>query len=587
MNHREAIGRKGMAKRARAARLADPRAVTRRAGWMGTAAIVMVCLALVGVLFRVYRLQTRPPAKIAALVDSQRSRFSLHATRGQLLDREGKALATTEVRYRLFVDPKLIDDVTTFSTQMRDHFGYDPAEISRRLFDRYDRRYVVLDEHMSEQRIETLKHLNWRCLGKQFHMHRSYPQGELAGQVIGVVGNDGHGLEGIELRLDGALVGEAGSVSYLRDAGRNPLLLASTDLRRPAHGRDVQLSLDVNIQLIAEKQLEAACEQYEARRGQVIVMNPHTGEILAMANYPKFNPNNVAQSTAEQRRNACVTDVFEPGSIMKAVVWSLLTDARRSWLSERIDCESGAWRTGFSRTLHDAHGHGLLTWAEVLIKSSNIGMGKVAMRARHAWLREKMLQFGFGSPTGSSLPGEVGGIVTSRRDWSNYTQTSVPMGQEIAVTPLQMTSAFATISNGGLVLPPTILSQRDAVDAYMHVSYPRVISERTSLITRQVLRRVVTEGTARTRVGESPYEIFGKTGTAQVPDRVRGGYKERGYVGSFVGGAPVIQPRIVVGCFIHEPNPDKGYYGGVVAAPVVREVIEQTMAYLGAEPEDR
>jgi cell division protein FtsI (penicillin-binding protein 3) len=370
------------------------------------------------------------------------------------------------------------------------------------------------------------------------------------------------------------------------------LWLDGAGYRPPHAGRSLRLSLDLVIQSIAEEELEERCLAYDAPQGQLIVMQPHTGEILAMANYPRFDPRDLSKASPEDWRNRCVTDAFEPGSTFKPFVWSLATEGGLAEPAEIIDCTSGGvYYSDEGRRLRDSKAMGRITWEEVLSHSSNIGMAKVAQRTDADRLHAMVSAFGFGRPTGSGLPGEIGGLLRPAEQWTHYSMTSIPMGQEIAVTALQMVRGYATLVNGGRLVRPSIL----AVDEPMleELTPPRsaggwsiiqrVISGETSALVCRAMRRSVLAGTGR-RARSRLYPLFGKTGTSQIPDLVRGGYRDRAYVASFIAGAPYHAPELVVGCFIHEPNPKKGYYGGLVSGPVVKNVIERSLSYLGVPP---
>ena len=246
---------------------------------------------------------------------------------------------------------------------------------------------------------------------------------------------------------------------------------------------------------------------------------------------------------------------------------------------------TGFYVTGKGRRLHDAHAHGRITWDQVLVKSSNIGMVMVCQNMTAKRMHAVVRAFGFGRTTNSGLPGEVSGIVNPLKKWNHYSVTSVPIGQEIAVTPLQLTTAFSALANGGYLVNPTILARASTDEDHAQgvAIYERTLSPAVASHTRRVLRRVVTEGTGH-RANSDVYAVFGKTGTAQIADRVNGGYLENQYIASFVGGAPLNEPRVVVACIIHKPDVSLGYYGGTVAAPAVRRVIDQTLAYLGVLP---
>jgi cell division protein FtsI/penicillin-binding protein 2 len=455
--------------------------------------------------------------------------------------------------------------------------GYDPAWVERTINERLHTRYAVIDPALSDERIERFAGLDIPGLAIQSRLIRDYPQGPIAGQVVGFVGMDGKGLEGLELTYDKALVGSPGRLRYWRDTRRRPLWVRQDGYQPPADGQAVRLSLDVTISAIAEQELAATCEQYEARAGEMIVMHPVTGEILAMANWPPSDPRDGGNSDADTRRNRSVTDAFEPGSTFKPFVWAAALELGLARPEELIDCHNGFYVSPKGRRLRDAHGFGRLTWEQVLIKSSNIGMAIVGQRMGNTKLHDAIRAFGFGSRPGSPLPGETAGIVNPIGSWTHYSETSVPMGQEVAVTALQLIRAFAPLANGGLMVTPTLTPYDEPTDA--PPIYERVLSRRVADHTRDVLRRVVTEGTGR-KADSPQYAIFGKTGTAQVADTENGGYLEDKYNAVFICGAPFDDPQIIVLCAIHEPDKTKGYYGGTVAAPAARAVVEQTLTYM-------
>ncbi len=548
--------------------------------------VVLMALGMIGLTVRVVQLQTRPLDRVARQIGSRYGRLTLQSRRGCLLDRRGRVLAASRMATRLFVDPALIEDPNTFSEQVGYGLGYDPADLERRIGSRANSRYVRIKQRLDDREVAQVQRLGLRGLSTERYPTRDYPQGPLAGQAIGFVGVDGRGLEGLERWLDGRVSGQTGWVRALRDPRRRPLWVDRDDYLPPVDGQAVRLSLDTTIQWIAETQLAQACQEYRAKSGQLIVMDPATGEILAMANYPPFDPNQFASADADARRNRCVTDVFEPGSIFKPFIWAAATDAGAATPDEKIDCsEIGVYRTPRGRVIHDAHGRGKLTWDGVLVHSSNIGMAIVAQRMEPKQLYDAVRAFGFGSATGSGLPGEVAGIVNPLKRWNHYSVTSVPMGQEIAVTAIQMVTALCAIVNDGYRPRPTILAHGGSGDAQSPPTliYEQAVSPATAAHTRQVLRRVVTEGTGRL-ANSRMYAVLGKTGTAQIADRTNGGYLEDQYVASFVGAAPLNEPRLAVGCFIHRPDPAIGYYGGTVAAPAVRQVIEQSLLYMGVPP---
>lgn len=556
----------------------------RRVLHLGAVFLVLTALSLLLLLGRVIQLQWKPPNPIASLIGSQQSQTLLHGRRGSLLDRRGRTLACTRVAQRLFVDPLLIEDPGTFAEHLGYALGYDPAQIEKRVSQHSHRRYVVIDEQLNELRLQAFKQLRLKGAAIESRLVRDYPYGDLAGPVIGFVGRDGTGLEGLEHSWDAFLTGKVGRIRYLRDARRTPLWVEKAGYRPGSDGRSIRVSLDAVIQHIAESELSHACEAFSAKTGQMIVMDPSTGEILAMANHPPFAPARFKQTQPSQRRNRCVTDVYEPGSTFKPMIWAVATEAGLAKRDEVIDCtEAGYYVSPQGRSLRDAHAHGSLTWDEVLINSSNIGMAIVSQRMDPKQMHRAVRAFGFGSSTSSGFAGEAKGIITPIHRWNHYSMTSVPMGHEIAVTSLQMVRAYGAIANGGYLVTPTL---EVSVPASNHMKepstqvYERVISAATAAQVRQVLRRVVVEGTARS-ANSRLYTIFGKTGTAQIPDRVNGGYMQDQYISSFIGAAPLEHPMVIVACVVDRPDKSKGHYGSTVAAPAVRAVIERTLTYLG------
>lgn len=554
----------------------------RRVGRWAGVMVVTIMLGLGGLLVRVVQLQSRPDRPVAALVNSQHSSLTLNGRRGSLFDRRGRVLATSRIAHHLFVDPLLIVDPNTFSETLGYALGYDPAWIERRISRRPGSRWVSIDRRISDVRIKSIKDEKLSGAAVSTWLARDYPKQQRAGQVIGVVGRDGHGLEGIESAYERVLRGVDGSLDTVRDAGRRTLWVSAPGYVAPVNGHSIMLTIDLTIQAIAEEALQAACSKFAAPSGQIVVLSAGRGDILAMANFPFFDPNHLDRSRPQIRRNRCVTDMFEPGSIFKPFVWAAAVDADVVGIDQIIDCtKSGFYVSPRGRRLRDTRGHGRLTWEQVLIKSSNIGMAIVGQKLGTGRMHDALRRFGFGQKTQCGLPGESVGKVNPRARWNHYSVTSVPMGHEVAATPIQLVRAFAALANDGLMAQPRIIFPQSH-EATAPI-YERVVSSRTAGLTRRALRRAVTSGTGR-RADSPLYEIFGKTGTAQIAAPDGRGYLEDQYVASFICGAPYEGPRIVVGCFIHRPDTSIAYYGGTVAAPVARRVVEQTLSYLGVPP---
>lgn len=566
---------------------------SQRALRVGRVAMILVTVALLALLGRVYQLQGHPSPRIAAMIDSQISTRELDARRGSLVDRRQRVLATTRVSHLLFIDPDIVEDPNTFSETVGYTLGYDPAWIEQQLFKRRGSRYIVIDKQMPEEKYDlyqqTPELLKLRGLSSHPILVRDYPQAQLAGQLVGFIGHEGDGLDGLERAYNDRLAPDPGQHAFVYDRGRNRLWLANQDYKLQADGKPIRLSVDLNLQAIAEQELAATLAEFNAESGQIVVMDPHTGEILALANAPFFNPAKlrnekglITDEVKDAQRNRAVTDVFEPGSIVKPLVWAAAIEAGLATPDEMIDCsEEGWWKPERGPVLRDSSPHGTVSWDEVLIVSSNIGMAIVAERMGKKELHHILASYGFGKPTESKLPGEVGGLLRPVGKWSWTDLTRMPMGHGFAVTPLQVTRAFCALANDGVLINPTIEAAEDQTDSDRRTNITaRVLSPRVAQHTREVLGQVVTEGTGR-KARSDLYDLFGKTGTAELPDPVNGGYYDDQYISSFIAGAPIDRPRLVVGCFIHKPDKKIGHYGGTVSGPAVKRVMERSLTYLG------
>ncbi len=571
-----------------------------RALRVGRVALGLVTLLLLGLLARVYQLQAAPPAAVAALIDGQIGTRKLEARRGAITDRRHRALATTRVAHLLFVDPDIVKDPNTFSERIGYPLGYEPANIERAMAKRRGSRYIVIDPHMSDERWKKYRQLPpLRGLATHPVLIRDYPQGHVAGQLVGFVGNDNQGLDGLERALDQRLTPDPGQHAFVYDRGRRRLWLANKQYRLQADAAPVRLSIDLNLQAIAEDEVAAAVAQFGAQSGQGVVMDPYTGEILALANVPLFNPADFRKlksdpAIADAQRNRAATDIFEPGSIFKPLVWAAAVEAGLADPDELIDCtEEGHWKPTRGPRLRDSDPHGVLSWADVLKFSSNIGMAKVAERMGKPMLHAVVQSYGFGTPTQSGLPGEVGGLLRPLDKWSWTDLSRVPMGHGVSVTGIQIARAFSALANGGVLINPTIhyrdgVTSRDArglLDMHANIT-ARVLSPRVARLTCQVLGRSVGEPDGTGRHARSDlYTIFGKTGTAQLPKKDGRGYQAGHYVSSFVAAAPLHQPRLVVAVIVHDPDKKKGYYGGTVSGPASKRILERGLRYLGVEPD--
>ncbi|HPT06887.1 MAG TPA: penicillin-binding transpeptidase domain-containing protein [Candidatus Omnitrophota bacterium] len=438
--------------------------------------------------------------------------------------------------------------------------------------------FVWLARKIPSSQSALIKAFNLRGIDFLKESKRCYPNSFLAAHIIGFAGLDNAGLEGLELSQNRFLKGEPGWAWLLRDARQKKLDL--TDRMMPAKdGYDVVLTIDEVIQYIAEREIDKAFKQYHAKGACIIVMDPHTGAILALANRPTYDLNNYQSSDKDSRRNRAVADFFEPGSVFKIVTASAALEENRVTESTRIFCENGSYRVA-NHILHDHESKGTLTFQEVIEQSSNIGTVKVAQMLGPAIVYKYAKLFGFGTKTGVDLPGEISGVIKDPKFWSKTSIGAVPMGQEVGVTALQLSSAMCAIANGGMLMRPYIIKEiRDKfgepIKQYGPQQMHRAISEKTALRMRLILQGVVEHGTGKL-AQVNGYTSGGKTGTAQKVEN--GAYSHNKFVGSFIGFAPAEDPVLVVGVTLDDPHPL--YYGGVVSSPVFKNVVGDVLRYL-------
>jgi cell division protein FtsI/penicillin-binding protein 2 len=413
--------------------------------------------------------------------------------------------------------------------------------------------------------------------------------GSIACHILGGVGSDGAGIEGIELQYDKILAGKDGFERLTKDARRRPIGVAAEDYLPPEHGQHLVLTIDSNMQMMAEQELAATCTANKAKHGEVVMIDPHTGEVLAMANwmagYPGFDPANLNDSPADARRNRAITDPYEPGSTFKpyiagpALMWGV-TRPDEVWPvhGEHYIAPDGR------HVSDDAPYSDLCTW-DGLVKSSNIVMCMLGERLGNARIDAAITRFGFGHPTGIDLPGENGGKVSPLKKWTSFSTESVSQGYEVMVTPLQLARAFSAIANGGRLVQPHLL--RGTLDPDGEVlsnarpvefdHLPQAIDPATAVELRRILCDVVIRGTARGH-RSTVWNIAGKTGTSHISEG-RAGYSPTRFNSSFICCAPAENPRIVVAFIVHDPG-NIAYFGGDVAAPGACRLVEETLTYL-------
>ena len=541
-------------------------------------------------LGRVVQLKIMPDERLLPAVGTPLSTRVEVTRRGDLLDRVGRVIATSTVGHRLFVDPKSVNDLSTIAIDLANLIKRDPIAIDRKISLRPESRYVVIEQQLDDWQVDAVRKANLKGVGLEPRLVRHYPHNDLAAGIIGKVGFDHTGQGGFEHIFDQNMHPEAGKLVFLRDVHRQALWIDPNDYDPGHNGQDVRLSIDLVIQEIAETRLRRAVEEYNAGGGRMVVADCWTGEILAMCDVLNSRRGWSEQTEDPLRklhpalgRNRCVTDPYEPGSTFKPFIWSVATELGKADPDELLQTPEGPWRTPYGRVIRDAHYYGPSTWRKVLVKSMNSGMAMVAERMTHKEMQNALQRFGFGIKTNCGLTGETAGIVTSPKQWKTYTQTSVAIGQEIAVTPLQIVRAYCAFARDG-TMPQLRITAADGIEPDAATKPQRALKPHTVSITREAMKGVMEEGTGRA-AQSGKFQLFGKSGTAQLPKRNGKGYWQDRYVSSFIAGAPYEQPRIVVLCVIDDPDRRKGHFGGAIAGPVVRDVVDETLTYLGVTPD--
>ena len=516
----------------------------------------------------------------------QQDAMDTGAQRGELLDRQGRQLARSVQTVSFYLDPKGLDSASLDCTasELARGLGLNYAELAKEFREAQSesRRFVWIARRVDADKAAKVEALKLPGLNSRLEPKRYYPNGSLASHVLGYVGLDGQGLGGVEQSYNAKIAGESGRLFLERDAKGKPY--ESFEIASKP-GQTVVLTIDQSIQYIAEQALSGAVQRSRAKSGTVIVLDPRSGEILALANAPSFDPNNVSAATPEARSNWALQNIYEPGSTFKVVAFSAALEKKLARPDDRIDCQMGAI-TVAGRVVHDHKPFGTLTIAEALEKSSNVAAIKLGLRVGDATMYDYIRRYGFGSKTGIELPGETVGIVRKVERWQPSSIGSVAIGQEVGVTPVQMVAAFGAIANDGVRLAPHLVREvRNAEGAVVYRAQPeqhRVISAEVATALRGMLEGVTLAGTAK-KAQVDGYSAAGKTGTAQKIDPRTRAYSATKFVGSFVGFAPVSNPQVAIIVVIDEPA--GAYHGGDVAAPVFREVAEQILPGLDVMPD--
>ncbi len=559
------------------------------------AVLLLMGMGFVCVALRLVYLQVYQRAELSVRAERQQERVvKLDPKRGTIYDRMGRELAVSLDVDSVYGVPSGIDNPRPLAQQLSRILREDRRGLEQRLAG--NKQFVWLSRKVEPGRAEKIRALGNKEIGIRLESKRFYPKKTLAGPVLGFLGVENGGLEGLELAYDKTLRGMNGWVIAEKDAMGRTVFPGGPGFqyKLPKPGHDILLTIDEVIQHIAEKELDSVLASTRAKGGVCLVMNPQTGEVLALSvrsaanGKQAFNPNEPQRSKPAEWRNRAVTDAFEPGSIFKPFLASAALEERVVHPLERIDCSAGEIHLA-DRVIKDAHENGVLTFTDVIAESSNVGTIQVALRLGKERFAKYITAFGFGKKTGVDIPGEIPGQLKDQHLWSGVSIGSIAIGQEIGVTPIQMASAYCALANGGMLMKPYIVSEIVDHDGgegkkFQPQVVGRAITEETCAKVNKMLQRVVETGTGQ-KARPAAYTAAGKTGTAQKIDQRTGRYSQKDYVSSFVGFAPANSPKLVILVMVDTPE-GAVHYGGSVAGPVFKAVAEQSLAYLQVAPDD-
>jgi len=536
-------------------------------------------------LYRVVNLMLLPDEQLDARITRQyESAIVLQPKRGAILDRNRHEMAVSVTLDSVFADPSLIEDPESIADSLAPVLGLPAEELLQKL--RLERKFVWLLRQVDPAVSQQVRDLHIRGVRVTPEAKRTYPSGALAGQLLGFVGIDGNGLEGLESRYEEILMGEKETYVSLRDGRRRNITPEGVVVKRSTEGHSITLSLDSRIQFIAEQALGRAVEQYTPTSAFAIVMDPRNGDVLAMANAPEFEPGRFREFDRRAYRNFAVADTFEPGSVMKPFLVALALDQGDIQPGQEYHCENGRYRIG-RNTIHDTHEYGVMPIEEIIQVSSNIGSAKIAEDMGAESLYDGYARCGFGRVTGIDLSGDSRGIFRHWKNWRRIGLATHAFGQGMSVTGIQLAAALSAIANGGtLYQPRIILDVRDRngqlVDSREPVQVDSPFDAEAAAHVRGMMGLVVEEGGTGTRARLDHYTCGGKTGTAQKVNSATGRYDQSLWTSSFIGFAPLENPRVVVVVVVNEPQGK--HYGGTVAGPVFKEIATRSLKTLGVPP---
>jgi cell division protein FtsI/penicillin-binding protein 2 len=511
--------------------------------------------------------------------------MTIEMKRGTIYDRCNRELAISVEVESLYIHPQQIDTPVVIADKLAPVLKINKDRILAKL--EKDAPFVWIKRKLTHEEVSYIKHLNIPSLGFIKEYKRFYPKKKLCAHVLGFAGMDNYGLEGIELYFDKELKGPINSIVLIRDANGR-MIIDKRDIPFSSYsGYNLVLTIDEVIQYAAEIELKKACRQYNACDGCVIIIAPKTGEILAMAVYPTYDPNHFSRYPASYRRNRAIVDMFEPGSTFKTLITAALLEEDVLSPFEEFYCP-GEIKVSDEQVIRCAHLHNKISFEDVIIHSCNVGIIQAAKRLSNYKLYSYIEAFGVTAPTGIELPGEEKGILKKPNKWSKVSAATIAIGQGVSVTPIQISMAIAALANDGILMKPLIVKtikddNNRIIKRYSPAPVRRVVSSNTARSITQLLKKVVERGTG-VKAAIEGYEIAGKTGTAQKVVPGCKGYAPDKYVSSFIGYLPADNPEILITVIINEPK-TKEYWGGKVAGPVFRKIAKRILPYLHILPE--
>jgi cell division protein FtsI (penicillin-binding protein 3) len=532
-------------------------------------------LCAVALFYRAVDLHVYEQAFLAEQGDARSIRFeTLDAHRGVITDRHGEPLAVSAPVETVYADPRYVTLTLSQTKALAQALGVSSAWLTKKIERNHRKHFVYLKRKMAPHEVKKVLALNFDGIYSRREYKRYYPAGEVAAHVVGFTNIDKHGQEGIELSYDEWLSGESGKKRVLKDRTARVIKdFGPVKIAQP--GKDIQLTLDMRIQYLAYRELKAAVETHHAKAGSIVVLDIHTGDVLAMANQPSYNPNNRTNINVAHLRNRAITDVFEPGSTMKLATISAALESKKYTLNTRLDTSPGYIRLG-RKSIRDHRNYGELSVLNIIAKSSNVGTSKIALDLTGDVVWDMFSRLGFGQGTGIGFPGESIGHLPDSSHWQPIEVAAMSYGYGLNATALQLAQAYMVLGNGGIKHPLGLVYRDD------HLPGERIVSASVSESLKRAMKAVVSKGGTGTRAQLPLYDVGGKTGT--VHSVGRSGYEHSRYKALFAGIAPLDDPKIAMVVVIDEPAGAE-YYGGEVAAPVFSRVVNGAMRLLNVSPD--